>query len=149
MKGTYENQLAKRAERFVKKEGDKKEAVPDVKSGAGKSAKEVGEKKDRREVLKLVDTAFQKGKAVKSTSGGVTARKAPVLASKTGKAGRPAREENAKVISLAVPESLFADLEVAALLKTKGNKTAYIVQLIREDIEKNGELYQRFKELAQ
>ena len=149
MKGTYENQLAKRAERFVKKEEDKKEVVSEVKKATGKSVKEVSVKKGRREVAKSADTSVRNDEAVKSTPDGAKAVKSPVRAQRAGRGGRPAREESVKVISLAVPESLFPDLEIAALLKTRGNKTAYIVQLIREDIEKNGELYQKFKELAQ
>lgn len=149
MKGTYENQLAKRAERFVKKEEDKKEAVSEIKKESGKNDRREAMKKDRREVPKSADTDVQNDKSGKSTPATAKAPKTPVQAAKRGKGGRPAREEKVKVISLAVPESLFPDLEIAALLKTKGNKTAYIVQLIREDIEKNGELYQKFKELAQ
>lgn len=62
------------------------------------------------------------------------------------KSGRPAGEPS-KHISLSVPESLYDDINIAAALLCKGNRTAYINSLIKKDLKDNGAKYREFKRI--
>lgn len=64
------------------------------------------------------------------------------------KAGRPSNGKTKK-ITLAIPINLYEDMEVGASLFYKGNKTAYINDLIKRDLEKNLEKYREFKRMAE
>lgn len=63
------------------------------------------------------------------------------------KAGRPSKGE-VKKISLAIPTELLEDIEIAAIFY-KGNKTAYINSLIKQDLEANLEKYKEFKSMLE
>ena len=67
---------------------------------------------------------------------------------KKGKGGRPSAGK-VKKMPLSIPEELYDDVEVAATLFYKGNKTAYINALIKKDLEENGEKYKEFKKMIE
>lgn len=68
-------------------------------------------------------------------------------AAKESKVGRPSKGE-VKKITLAIPVELLEDIDVAAMFH-KGNKTAYINNLIKKDLEENLEKYKEFKKMME
>lgn len=64
------------------------------------------------------------------------------------KSGRPSGEKTFK-ISLALPVIEREDIDTAADLLYKGNRTAYIQALIKKDLAENGSKYQEFKKMRE
>lgn len=64
------------------------------------------------------------------------------------KAGRPSKGDRKK-ITLSIPVELYEEMEIGASLFFKGNKTAYINDLIKRDLEQNLEKYKEFKRMSE
>jgi hypothetical protein len=63
--------------------------------------------------------------------------------SKTGRRkGKPSTK-----ISLNVPNEYLDLVEIAAGVNYKGNTSSYIVDLIKKDIDENGEIYEKIKDM--
>lgn len=62
------------------------------------------------------------------------------------KKGRPSMGKT-KRISFLVPEEMYEELELAATLLYKGNKTSYLNALIRQDLEDNKDKYMQLIKL--
>ena len=48
-----------------------------------------------------------------------------------------------------IPVELYEEMEIGASLFFKGNKTAYINDLIKRDLEQNLEKYKEFKRMSE
>jgi hypothetical protein len=62
------------------------------------------------------------------------------------KTGRPKGKPSTK-ISLNVPNEYLDLVEIAAGVNYKGNTSSYIVDLIKKDIDENGEIYEKIKDM--
>ena len=59
---------------------------------------------------------------------------------------RAAKELNEARASLVMPANLFKKAEMAALMRFKGNLSAYVRTLIEDDLKQNEDAYQKFFE---
>ena len=64
------------------------------------------------------------------------------------KSGRPSKGE-VKKMTLAIPADICDDVEIAASLFFKGNKTAYINSLIEKDLKENLTKYKEFRKMIE
>lgn len=87
-------------------------------------------------------------KTSSSTAKKPASKKEEQKAKEINKAGRPKGTPSTK-ISLNIPDEYLELVNIAAGINYKGNKSSYIVDLIKKDIEVNGNVYEQIKTMKQ
>ena len=109
-------------------------------TNSGKNSKPVTVKAKDEEKAGNKDVVVEEKPEVKTA--GTVSQEALSDTKEQKKPGRPKeKKEEDKKMTLAIPLSLYEEMEKGAIPKNKNNATAYILNLIRKDLEENKETY--------